>query len=65
MRYYYIQLTVKYRKALLEEEGSAGASEAAEGFKERDAMKPSTVRTHIASVRLFSIQMKRNVQGIR
>jgi putative transposase len=48
--YYHIQLTVKYRKALVDERVQEVIVEALRGFKERYAVDPSTVgfdRDHI------------------
>ena len=41
--YYHIQLTVKYRKALLDEKVQRVITETLKGFKERYAIEPSTV----------------------
>jgi REP element-mobilizing transposase RayT len=41
--YYHIQLTVKYRKALLEEKVQQVIVETLEGFKERYTIEPSTI----------------------
>jgi putative transposase len=48
--YYHIQLTVKYRKALLDERVQQVIVETLKGFKERYAIEPSTIgfdRNHI------------------
>ena len=48
--YYHIQLTVKYRKALLDERVQQVIVETLKGFKERYAIEPSTIgfdRDHI------------------
>ena len=42
-RYYHIQITVKYRKALLNKEVEGAIVEALKGFKERYAIEISTV----------------------
>jgi putative transposase len=41
--YYHIQLTVKYRKALMEEKVQQVIVETLKGFKERYAIEPSTI----------------------
>jgi len=41
--YYHIQLTVKYRKALLDKEVQEVTVETIKGFKERYAIEPSTI----------------------
>ena len=41
--YYHIQLTVKYRKALMEDEVQEVIVETLKGFKERYAIEPSTI----------------------
>jgi len=41
--YYHIQLTVKYRKALLDKEVQEVIVETIKGFKERYAIEPSTI----------------------